>query len=74
MTDWQHRELAAVPKQAKKLARGWGKKKKKRLGFSQQKIPEFRRKSKEGYEVTITGLRLVEVMISFCLLLYREEY
>ena len=73
MTDWQHRELAAVPKQAKKLARGWGKKKKK-LGFSQQKIPEFRRKSKEGYEVTIIGLQLVEVMISFRLMLYREEY
>lgn len=47
LTDWQHRELAAVPKQAKKLARGW--EKKKRLVFSQQKIPEFRRKSKEGF-------------------------
>ena len=49
-------------------------KKKKKLGFSQQKIPEFRRKSKEGYEVTIIGLQLVEVMISFRLMLYREEY
>lgn len=58
LTDWEHRELAAVPKQAKKLARDG---KKKGWYLANKRFLEFRRKSKGRiWKVTITGLSLLK--------------